>query len=105
MMYHWSLYKRSLDPSLTGQQIGELIIAGLSGLANDWWRRLPQEARNEMLNASDADQQILQALGLQFHGVDDHDESDHLASLYMSTILCDLSQAESYFCYMQKLLI
>ena len=59
MMYHWSLYKRSLDPSLTGQQIGELIIASLSGLPNDWWRRLPQEARNEMLNAVDVDQQIL----------------------------------------------
>ena len=77
LMYHWSLYKRSQDPSLTGQQIGELIIVGLSGLANDWWRRLPQEARNEMLNAADADQQILQALGSQFHGADDHDESDH----------------------------
>ena len=58
-----------------------------------------------MLNAVDADQQILQALGSQFHGADDHDDSDHLDSLYMSARLCDLSQAESYFCYMQKLLI
>ena len=58
-----------------------------------------------MLNVDDADQQILQALGREFHGADDHDESDHMDSLYISARLCDLSQAEAYFYYMQRLLI
>ena len=58
-----------------------------------------------MMNATNADQQILRALSKQFHGGDDQDDSDHLASLYMSARLCNLSQAEEYFCYMQRLLI
>ena len=100
MMFHWAVYKRMQDPTITGQTLGAQIVAGLSGLANDWWRWLPQEARNELLNANDADQQILLALGKEFHGADDVDDSDHLASLYMSAHLCDLSQEETYFCYM-----
>ena len=54
-----------------------------------------------MLLAKDADQQILKSLGKEFHGADDHDDSEHLASLFMSAELCDLSQAEAYFYYMQ----
>ena len=58
-----------------------------------------------MLLANDADQQILKALGKQFHGDDQIDDTEHLSSLFMSARLCNLSQAEAYFCYMQKLLI
>ena len=41
----------------------------------------------------------------QFHGGDDEDDADHLQSIYMFARLCDLSLADEYFCYMQKLLI
>ena len=81
------------------------IIAGLSGLANEWWRWLPQEATNEMLSVEDVDQQILKALGKEFYGAEEREDSEHLASLFMSARLCDLSQSEQYFCYMQQLLI
>ena len=63
MLGQWTLYKRTQYNTLTGQQLAGQIIAGLLGLANEWWRWLPQEARNEMLSAEDADQQILKALG------------------------------------------
>ena len=63
MLTQWVLYKRTQDDSLTGQQLAGQLIAGLSGLANEWWRWLPQEARNEILSAPDADQQLLSALG------------------------------------------
>ena len=105
MLSQWTLYKRTQNDTITGQQLAGQIIAGLSGLTNEWWRWLPQEAKNEMLSAEDADQQILRALGKEFHGADDHDDFEHLASLFMSTRLCNLSQSGEYFCYMQRLLI
>ena len=83
-MRHWTLSKRTQDPSLTSQQLAGQIVAGLSGLSNEWWRWLPQDSRNEMLNAADVDQQVLQALGKQFYGAEYRDISDHLASLFMS---------------------
>ena len=63
MLGQWTLYKRTQNDTFSGQQLAGQIVAGLSGLANDWWRWLLQEARNEMLSAEDADQQILKALG------------------------------------------
>ena len=63
LLFHWTISQRTKNSSLTGQYLGSLIVAGLSGLASDWWRFLPAEARNEMLLANDADQQILKALG------------------------------------------
>ena len=63
MLGKWTLYKRTQDYTLIGQQMAGQIIAGLSRLANEWWRWLPQEAINEMLSVEDADQQILKALG------------------------------------------
>ena len=105
MLGQWTLYKRTQNDSLSGQQLAGQIIAGLSGLANDWWRWLQQEARNEMLSAEDADQQILKALGKEFYGSEEREDSEHLASLFMSARLCDLAQSEQYFCHMQQLLI
>ena len=63
------------------------------------------QAKNSMLAARDADQQILKALIKQFYGEDNGDMTDHYASLFMTAQLCNLSQAQQYFCYMQKLLI
>ena len=68
---------------MTGQYLGSLIVSGLSGLASDWWHFLPAEARNEMLLANDVDQQILKALGKQFHADDQIDDTEHLSSLFM----------------------
>ena len=104
MLGKWTLYKRTQDDTLTGQQLAGQIIVGLSGLANEWWRWLPQEARNEMLSAEDADQQLLKALGKEIYGLDEREDYEHLASLFMSTQLCNLAQSEEYFCYMQQLL-
>ena len=56
MLGKWTLYKRTQNDTLIGQQLAGQIIAGLLGLANEWWRWLPQEARNEMLFAKDVDQ-------------------------------------------------
>ena len=105
LLFHWSLAKKAQNPGITGQQIATLLITGLTGLANEWWRWLSQRERYEILNGEDADQQLLKALASQFHGGDDEDDADHLQSIYMSARLCDLSQADEYFCYMQKLLI
>ena len=44
MLGQWTLYKRAKDDTLTGQQLAGQIITGLLGLANEWWRWLPQEA-------------------------------------------------------------
>ena len=38
LLFQWTLYKRTQDSTLTGQQLAGQIIAGLSGLANDWCR-------------------------------------------------------------------
>ena len=54
MLGQWVVYKRQHDSSLTGQSLGTQLVAGLSGLAYEWWRWLPQEAQNEMLSANDA---------------------------------------------------
>ena len=83
-MFHWTIAQRTKDSSLTGQYLGSLIIAGVSGLASDWWEHLPAEGRNELLISNDADQQILKALGKQFYGEDHQDDADHLDSLLMS---------------------
>ena len=93
--------QRTQDNTLTSQQLAGQIIAGLSGLANEWWRWLPQEARNEMLSAEDVDQQVLKALGKEFYGSNESEDYEHLASLFMSARLCNLAQSEEYFCYMQ----
>ena len=58
-----------------------------------------------MLSTEDADQQILKALGKEFYGSEEREDSKHIASLFMSARLCDLAQSEQYFCYMQQLLI
>ena len=58
-----------------------------------------------MLNAWDANQQILTALGKEFYGPDENEDYEHLASLFMSARICDLNKSEEYFYYMQKLLI
>ena len=56
MLGQWNLYKRTQNDTLTGQQLARQIIAGLLGLANEWWRWLPQEAKNEMIYDEDVDQ-------------------------------------------------
>ena len=58
-----------------------------------------------MLSTEDIYQQILRDLGKEFYGSDEREDSEHLASLFMSARLCNLSQSEEYLCYMQKLLI
>ena len=95
LLFHWTIAQRTKNSSFTRQYLGSLIVAGLSGLASDWWHFLPAEARNEMLLANDVDQQILKALGKQFHGDDQIDDTEHLSSLFMSARLCNLSQAEA----------
>lgn len=67
------------------------MIDGLSGLTHEWWWWLPQEAKDEILNVDDADQQILHALGKEFYGPDDKEDYEQLASLFMSARICDLS--------------
>ena len=84
MLGQWTLYKRNQNDTITGQQLAGQIIAGLLGLANDWWRWLLQEARNEMLSTEDVDQQILKALGKDFYGPNEREDYEHLASLFMS---------------------
>ena len=75
LLFHWTIAQRTKNSSLTGQYLGSLIIFGLSGLASDWWRFLPAQTRNELLLANDVDQQILKALGKQFHGDDQIDDT------------------------------
>ena len=70
MLGKWVLYKRQHDSSLTSQRLGTQLVAGLSGLAYEWCRWLPQEAQNEMLSTDDADQQILRGLSKEFYGFD-----------------------------------
>ena len=55
MLGQWVLYKKHQDSNLTSQSLGMQLVAVLSRLAFEWWRWLPQEARNEMLSADDAD--------------------------------------------------
>jgi len=80
-------------------------VAGFFGLAYEWWRWLPTETKHEILNAEDADMQVLQALSTQFYCSADHQDLEHLASIYMSQRLCDISMHEKYFCDIQRLLI
>ena len=75
MLGQWTLYKRTQNDTLTGQQLDGQIIASLPRLANGWWRWIPQEARNEMLSTEDADQQILKALGKEFYGAKEREYS------------------------------
>ena len=56
MLGQWTLYKRTQNDTLSGQQLAGQIIAGLLGLVNDWWRWLPQEAIKEIFSAEDIDQ-------------------------------------------------
>ena len=58
-----------------------------------------------MLNAEDADQQILTALGKEFYGLNENEYYEHLASLFILARICDLNKSEEYFCYMQKMFI
>ena len=44
MLGQWVLYKKHQDNNLTGQSLGTQLVVGLSGLAFEWWRWLPQEA-------------------------------------------------------------
>ena len=105
LLSNWLLYKRTQDNTITSQQLALQLVAIFSGLASKWWRWIPQESREEMLNAEDADQQILTALGKEFYGLDENEDYEQLASLFMSARICDLNKSEEYFCYMQKLLI
>ena len=75
MLGQWTLYKRTHNDTLTGQQLAGQIIVGLSRLASEWWRCLPQEDRNEMLSIEDADQQILKDLGKEFYGAKEREYS------------------------------
>ena len=55
-----------------------------------------------MLNAGDADQQILTSLSKEFYGPDENEYYEHLAFLFMLARICDLNKSEEYFCYMQN---
>ena len=101
----WVLYKRTQDNKITSQQLSLQAVAGFSRLASEWWRWIPQESREEMLNAKDAVQQILTALSKEFYGPDENEDYEHVASLFMSSRIYDLNKSEEYFFYMQKLLI
>ena len=105
MLGQWVLYKIQHDSILTRQILGTQLVAGLSRLAYEWWRWLPQEAGNEILSANDADQQMLHGLSKELYGPNYKEDYDHLASIFMSARLCDLSKSEEYFCYMQNLLV
>jgi len=102
---NWVTYKKTQDASYTTQYLALQLIAGFSGLAFEWWRWLLTETKQDILRAEDADVQLLKALSTQFYGSEDHQDPEHLASLFMSQRLCDLSQHEKYLCDMQRLLI
>ena len=40
LLFNWTIAQRTKDPSLMGQYLGNLIVAGLSGLVAEWWRHL-----------------------------------------------------------------
>ena len=50
-------------------------------------------------------QNILTVLGKEFYGLEENEDYEHIASLFMSAKIYDLNKSEEYFCYMQKLLI
>ena len=105
LLQNWTIVQRTRDATLTGLYLANHIVSGLSGLAAEWWKHLAQEAKDNMLRARDADQEILKALTREFYGDDLDIEPEHYASLFMTARLCNLSQHQQYFCYMQKLLI
>ena len=55
LLQNWTIAQRTRDASLTSLYLANHIVAGFSGLAAEWWRHLPQEAKNNMLAARDAD--------------------------------------------------
>ena len=57
-----------IDASYTPQYLAIHLVAGFAGFAYKWWRWLPSKTKQDFLNAGDADQQILKALGAQFVG-------------------------------------
>ena len=61
-LFHWTLSKKAQNPEISGQYIATLLVTGLTGLANEWWRWLPQRVRDDILNSDDADQQLLKSL-------------------------------------------
>lgn len=58
-----------------------------------------------MLDALDADTQVLQALGRELYGPDNHQDLEHLRYMFLSQRLCNLALHEEYLCYMKYLLI
>ena len=103
-IYHPASIKLGLVQKNTGKYNNwpKTSTPRFSGLASEWWRWIPQESREEMLNAEDVDQQILTSLGKEFYGPDENEDYEHLASLFMSAKICDLNKSEEYFCYMQN---
>lgn len=57
------------------------------------------------MNDPKADEVIIQALTVQFHGLETDTYDDHLTSFYMTQRICNLAYHDWYFCYMQNLLI
>ena len=104
-MSNWVLYKITQETTIARQQLALQLVAGLLGLASEWWRWIPQESREEMINARYAEQQIFTTLDKEFYGSDENEYYEHLSSLFMLARICDLNKIEEYFCYMQKLLI
>ena len=60
LLSNWVLYKTTHDNTINFQQLALQLVAGFSGLALEWWYWIPQESKEEMINA---DQQIRTALG------------------------------------------
>ena len=52
-----------IDASYTPQYLAIHLVAGFAGFAYKWWRWLPSKTKQDFLNAGDANQQILKALG------------------------------------------
>ena len=63
LLSNWVLYKITQDNTITVQKLALQLVARFSGLASEWWRWIPQESREEMLNGEYAHQQIRTALG------------------------------------------
>ena len=40
LLANWVLYKRSLDNTITSQQLALQLVARFSGLASEWWQQM-----------------------------------------------------------------
>ena len=83
-LYNWAIWKKSQDYSVTPQYIAIHLVVGSTRLTYEGWRWLLVETHQEMIDALNAETQVLQALGKQFYGLDDHEDLKHLRFFLLS---------------------